>query len=365
MVSASVEISAEARESVVAAIAAACCPPGGQGRWWRETSGVADDAWQRLAIGRIPIAAWSGYAWPNCGRAVRRLLTATAAAVLLGGPAMAQVDPKIKSECMKAQDFVGCVKAMSGNLDLKSDESPITRLREALKLLPDRLSNTNLRDFTSNVQVFFDAVSLVDISKAKNEYEKELISEAIMIKGMTNALQDYWSTRISDGTYYGTSGYRSYYCRVLSPRLEIFNTFAGDKYRVSSNVSTANSWLLGEMQTCYPQESQMVGSINRRVADALVDPEVRKAELERKQKEEALAKLEPWLRHLKENPKLKKWVDANPSAGKAFRAKWEIDQQKNKVEPTMSTVNIKNNFVKDCGKQPSKDLYTKCITNGK
>jgi len=29
---------------------------------------------------------------------------------------MAQVDPKIKSECMKAQDFVGCVKAMSGNL---------------------------------------------------------------------------------------------------------------------------------------------------------------------------------------------------------------------------------------------------------
>ena len=65
--------------------------PGGQGRRWHETSGVAVDAWQRLAIGRIPIAAWSGYALPNCGRAVRRLLTATAAAVLLGGPAKGEL----------------------------------------------------------------------------------------------------------------------------------------------------------------------------------------------------------------------------------------------------------------------------------
>ena len=32
----SVEISAEARESVVAPIAAACCPPGVHGRRWRE-----------------------------------------------------------------------------------------------------------------------------------------------------------------------------------------------------------------------------------------------------------------------------------------------------------------------------------------
>ena len=137
-----------------------------------------------------------------------------------------------------------------------------------------------------------------------------------MIKGMTNALQDYWSARISDGTYYGTSGYRSYRCHVLSPRLESFNTFAGNKYRVGSNVSTTNSWLLGEMQTCYPQESEMVGSINRRVADALVDPKVRKAELERKKKERELCEMGPWNRKLEEDPKLKAWAKANPSAAK-------------------------------------------------
>jgi len=43
---------------------------------------------------------------------VRRLLIA--AAVLLAGSAHAQVDPKIKAECMKAVDFQGCVKVLSG-----------------------------------------------------------------------------------------------------------------------------------------------------------------------------------------------------------------------------------------------------------
>jgi len=234
---------------------------------------------------------------------------------------MAQVDPKIKSECMKAQDFVGCVKAMRGNLDLKSDELPITKLKEALKLLPNRLSNTNSRDFTSNVQIFFDAVSLVDISKAKNDYEKELISEAIMIKGMTNALQEYWSNRISNGTYYGRYGSRTYYCNVLGPRLEIFNTFAGDKYRVSSNESSKDS-LFGKMQTCYPQEGEMVDSIRRRVTEALVDPEARKAELERKKKEKELCEMGPWNRRLEEDPKLKAWAKANPSAAKEAKEKY-------------------------------------------
>jgi len=53
-------------------------------------------------------------------RNVRRLLIA--AAVLLAGSAHAQVDPKIKAECMKAVDFQGCVKVLSG--DNKTNSSP-------------------------------------------------------------------------------------------------------------------------------------------------------------------------------------------------------------------------------------------------
>ena len=43
---------------------------------------------------------------------MHRLLIA--AAFVLAGPGLGQVDPTIKSECMKAVDFQGCVKTLSG-----------------------------------------------------------------------------------------------------------------------------------------------------------------------------------------------------------------------------------------------------------
>ena len=50
---------------------------------------------------------------------MRRLLAATAAAaaVLMGGPAMAQFDPEIHKLCIEAKDYAGCVKAMTGTSD--------------------------------------------------------------------------------------------------------------------------------------------------------------------------------------------------------------------------------------------------------
>lgn len=57
---------------------------------------------------------------------LKLLTTTTTAAVLLAGPAMGQIDPNIKNECMKAQDFVGCVKAMTGNLDNENHSTPST-----------------------------------------------------------------------------------------------------------------------------------------------------------------------------------------------------------------------------------------------
>jgi hypothetical protein len=56
--------------------------------------------------------------------AVRRLFVA--AVVLLAGPAQAQIDPKVKAECMKAVDFQGCVKALSG--DIKTQPKAATTI---------------------------------------------------------------------------------------------------------------------------------------------------------------------------------------------------------------------------------------------
>ena len=255
-----------------------------------------------------------------------RLLTATAAAVLLGGPAMAQVDPKIKIECMKAQDFAGCVKILSGGLNYLPETSQIAKLREALKLLPDRLQNTNLRDFTLNTQIFFDAVALINPSEAKNQDEKNLISEANSIKAMAQALQRYWSLRISDGTFYGKYGTRSYNCSVLSPLLDEFNLHAGSKYSVIFNGEAYSNWLLGKGMNCAStQEYEMIAAIRRRASEALVDPELRKAELtqiikeniqwtENQKRIRELDCMGPWKRYLEENPKIKNMFKINPSS---------------------------------------------------
>ena len=44
----------------------------------------------------------------------RHLAAAAAAAFLLGGPALAQVDPKVHKLCIEAKDYAGCVRSMSG-----------------------------------------------------------------------------------------------------------------------------------------------------------------------------------------------------------------------------------------------------------
>jgi hypothetical protein len=47
-----------------------------------------------------------------------------AVAVLLAGPVMAQVDPKIHKLCLEAKDYAGCVRAMTATPD--SQQSPST-----------------------------------------------------------------------------------------------------------------------------------------------------------------------------------------------------------------------------------------------
>ena len=244
-------------------------------------------------------------------------------AFLVFGAAFAQVDPKVHNKCIKAADYKGCVEVISGNQKVvPAEASSIVKLKDAMRLLPGRLENTNLQNFTSNTQVYSDAVSMASDSDAKNDYERELLSEARAIKGMVESLQSYWSARIYNGTYYGTSGYKSYYCSVLKPKLDDFNSWASSRYYVAFNGTESNTFLLGRMETCYPQEAAMTVSITRRVQDALVDPEARKAEIAKKKREEELAKMGPWLRYLEENPKIKKWMEANPAAGEKEKAKF-------------------------------------------
>ena len=243
--------------------------------------------------------------------------------------ASAQVDPKVHQQCLKAADYKGCVDVMTGKQTVPASPGKIDQLKSAMRILPSRLQNTNLRDFSSSTQVFNDAVISIVPDDLKNEYEKGFYAEAVKIRQMTDALQSYWSARIRQGTFFSKTSYGSdsYFCPVLKSGLDLFNMVAGAKYAVSYNGSTQRG-LFGASETCYPQESDLVRSISRRVDEALVDPEVRKAELTKQKREAELARMAPWDRHLEENPQLKAWVKANPAQAEKAREKFLADLEK-------------------------------------
>ena len=197
---------------------------------------------------------------------MKRFLIPLLAALALPTAVNANVDPKIAEICMKAVDFQGCVNAMTG----KSSNNNLENLRKAIKILPNRLSNTNLRDFTANTQQFKDALSLIDIDDLKTQEQKDFYLMSVRISNMVNALQNAWSRRISDGTSYGDYGYKSYRCYILKPDLVKFNLAAGDN-RVIYNGRLSRS-LFGSYEVCSPQEGQMINVIASDVNEILNNP---------------------------------------------------------------------------------------------
>lgn len=267
------------------------------------------------------------------GRANVLILAGIASWASFGIEVSAQIDPKVHQQCLKAADYKGCIEVMTGKQLAPATNGKIEQLKSAMRILPSRLQNTNLRDFSSNTQVFNDAVSSITPEDLKSEYEKELYEEAVKLRQMTEALQSYWSARIRQGTLYSKTRYGSdsYSCPVLKSGLDLFNAVAGNKYAVSFVMSTQKG-LFGSTETCYPQESDLVRSIGRRAEEALVDPAVRKTEIGKQKREAELARMAPWERHLEENPQLKAWAKANPVQAQKAREKFLADLEKKKSE---------------------------------
>jgi hypothetical protein len=145
---------------------------------------------------------------------------------------------------------------------------------------------------------------------------------------MLDALQSDWSTRISDGTYYGSYGYRSYYCNVLRSGVSGFNVAAGygSPYRIEFSSTTTKGGLLSiKTEECSPHEYKMINAIERRIENALVSPEEKQAQLDKEKREKELCEMEPWQRYLEENPGIKEWAEANPGPAEAQKKKFLAD----------------------------------------
>jgi hypothetical protein len=267
---------------------------------------------------------------------------------MLSMPANAQVDPKVAAQCKDARDFVGCVKAFTTPSIQASDE--LTALRGAMKQVAARLtSGTNLRDSTITFQPVVDALALVEGS-----YPDSLaVQKAILASRLFNVMQSAWDLQIRAKSYQLSEymkGEDMYACEVLKQSADAFNSTYG-----SSIINWNYTKGLFGISACRVPYGQlpldyMYPVVIRILNEGSISPaEIASRETQAKeadakrQREKELCEMGPWNRRLEEDPKLKAWAKANPSAAKEAMTRF-IAKEGNKSNCSSVELNYSNYF---------------------
>lgn len=91
---------------------------------------------------------------------MKRIFIGTASALLLANPAVAEISEDIKKTCMQAQDFLGCVKALSGGSELDQKDE-LKALRNVMKQVASRIdSGISFKNSTSMFQPLIDELAI-------------------------------------------------------------------------------------------------------------------------------------------------------------------------------------------------------------
>lgn len=232
-----------------------------------------------------------------------------AAFFALSLPAQAQIDPKIKGECMKAQDFVGCVKALTGGVSVEPMDE-LDPLRNAMKQVAARLSSgTSLRDSTVTFQPVTDSLALVQA-----KYPDSLaVRSASKASALFDTLQLAWQSRINSltGSRYSTV----YLCEPTEDGVKSFNSIIGSN---AISYSVTGGGLFGVSIGCLESvgvrhESMMMSFVVGVLNEGSVSPAaIKKYEVSRAESIR-VANMEAWEKHLEDNPAKKVWAAANPA----------------------------------------------------
>lgn len=274
-----------------------------------------------------------------------KLLTATSASILLAAPAIAAVDPKVAAQCKDARDFVGCVKAFSTPAAVATEDG-LEGLRNAMKQVAARLNaGTSFRDSTLTFQPLVDALALVEHEKSGSL----AVEKATMASRLFNVMQNAWDLQITGknhewSKYSGGAGVWS--CAATTQIVNRFNDVYGSS--VINLGVTKKGWLnldvcmipIGQMPLDY-----MYPVVIRVLNEGAISPaeiasrEVQaKEEATKRQRDKELCEMGPWNRRLEEDPKLKAWAKANPSAAKTEMGRFKA-KEGNKVSCTSLVFN--------------------------
>jgi hypothetical protein len=272
---------------------------------------------------------------------MRRLLLA--GALFITTPAIAQVDPKVHKQCIEAKDYAGCVKAFTA--PQQEGDDGLSSLRAAMKQVAARIrSGFSLRDSTLFFQPVTDQLALVSARFPASLAVQNANKAAVLF----DVTQTAWQSRINTlqvGTYTGTT----YSCEPTKRGVKAFNDAAG----VEAITYSVKGGLFGLVLWCQESvglmhEARMLSFISGLLESGSVSPQEiaakEKAEQEQKEKaarEQELCAMGPWNRYLEENPGMKKWADANPSAAEAAKKRF-LQDPKNQAPCTGSTYNGQN-----------------------
>lgn len=243
-----------------------------------------------------------------------------AAVLVLSAPAQAQIDPKVKAECMKAQDFVGCAKALSGGVSVEPLDE-LDPLRNAMKQVAARLSyGTSLRDSTLAFQPVTDNLALV-----QQKYPDSLaVRSASKASALFDTLQWAWQARINSLTV--TQYLTIYSCEPTKNGVDRFNSIVGS---TAINYSVTGGGLFGITVGCQESvglghESMMMSFIAGVLNEGSVSPAaISKYEADRAEQIRT-ANMEAWEKYLENNPNKKAWAAANPAMAAKERDKYNL-----------------------------------------
>ena len=255
-----------------------------------------------------------------------RLLFGAMAGLIVGLPAIAQVDPKIAEMCMKAQDFSGCVQTMTGGGTATTDE--VQKLRSVMKQAAARLDNgISYRDSTNLFQPLVDQLAI-----AKEGNENELaVKVSSFAETLFNIMQESWYNSIRyDGIALGANGPINKWNSVIGTEnikpLKVRSAFGVqtvDKTDHNVSVRLMYNFVSGMLKE---------GAVKQQDIDAF-----------NKKRDEAIRRssMDAWARHLDANPGMAAWAKANPAIAETKRAEYNKENPVEEIKLPTYTESLK------------------------
>lgn len=148
---------------------------------------------------------------------------------IIATQSLGQVSEAAHERCKDVADYVGCIKIFSGNFAEVKTPDAGDELKQALSILSSRIENTSLRDFSTAIQPFSDALAL---AASDEEYrDSQLVADAKKIESALSVARTMWGRHIE----FTAGGGLGVPCNYANPLVDSYN-FVMNGYAVQHRI---------------------------------------------------------------------------------------------------------------------------------